>query len=88
MKLIILVSYNWGANEAKYTYDEAGQLIREDNQGLGKSWTWAYDLGGNILEKKEYAYTTGELGEAQDTIVYGYGNGQWRYTWQEGRDDR
>ena len=52
MKLIILVSYNWGANEAKYAYDEAGQLIREDNQGLGKSWTWAYDLGGYILEKR------------------------------------
>ena len=59
-----IISYKRGANEAKYAYDEAGQLIRKDNQGLGKSWTWAYDLGGYILEKKEDAYTTGELGES------------------------
>ena len=58
-------------------YDEAGQLVREDNQGLGKSWTWSYDAGGNIREKKEYAYTTGTLGTALKTVTYGYGNAQW-----------
>ena len=32
----------------------------------------AYDNGGNILSKTEYAYTTGTLGAALDTITYGY----------------
>ena len=39
----------------------ANQLIREDNQTGGYSKTWTYDQGGNILERKEYAYTTGSL---------------------------
>ena len=29
-------------------------------------------FGGNILNKKEYAYTTGTLGTPTDTIVYTY----------------
>ncbi len=34
--------------------------------------------GGNILSKKEYAYTTGTLGTVQDTISYGYGDSAWK----------
>ena len=44
----------------------------------GKTWVWAYDDAGNILSKKEYAYTTGTLGSATSTITYGYGNTEWR----------
>ena len=33
---------------------------------------YEYDGGGNIVSKKEYAYTTGELGEVQRTVTYGY----------------
>lgn len=33
---------------------------------------YTYDNGGNILSKTEYAYTTGTLGAALDTITYGY----------------
>ena len=66
-----------GDKTTSYTYDSAGQLIREDNQAQGKSWTWVYDNAGNILSKKEYAYTTGTLGTATDTVSYVYDTGSW-----------
>ena len=58
-------------------YDSANQLIRENNQKLGKTWTWTYDNAGNILSKSEYAYTTGELGTPIDTVTYTYGDADW-----------
>lgn len=58
----------------KYTYDTLNRLIREDNPTLGKSYVYAYDSGGNITSKKEYAYTTGTLGSATKTSTYTYGN--------------
>lgn len=36
-----------------------------------------YDRGGNIISKSRYAYTTGVLGTALETIVYGYGDYNW-----------
>ena len=57
---------------AKYTYDEANQLIREDNAELAFSRTYTYDVGGNIVQKKTYAYTTGTLGTVLDTVNYTY----------------
>ena len=72
-----ITSIKLNNNTTKYTYDSANQLIREDNQAEGKSWVWTYDDAGNILSKREYAYTTGTLGTAQSTIYYGYGNAQW-----------
>ena len=38
---------------------------------------WTYDNAGNILSRKEYAYTTGSLGTATDTVNYTYGNSEW-----------
>ena len=52
-------------------------MIRENNQKAGKTWIWTYDDAGNILTKKEYAYTTGTLGSVVDTITYTYGNANW-----------
>ena len=55
-----------------------GQLIRVNDQtdttsgNTGTTWTFEYDRGGNILNKKRYAYTTGTLGSALQTISYGY----------------
>ena len=46
--------------------------MRENNQTAGKTWTYAYDDGGNIQSKTEYAYTTGTLGAAVRTVNYGY----------------
>jgi len=53
------------------------QLLRENNQAANKTWVWTYDNAGNIQSKSEYAYTTGELGEAVDTVSYGYTDENW-----------
>ncbi len=66
-----------GFSQSRYVYDSANQLIREDNQGIGKSWTWSYDDAGNILTRTEYAYTTGTLGTPLDTVTYAYGDSSW-----------
>ena len=59
-------------DSAKYTYDLLDRLTREDNERLGKSFAYTYDLGGNITSRKEYAYTTGTLGSALKTANYVY----------------
>ncbi len=67
-----ITSVTANGSTTTYTYDNLGQLTRENNQAAGKTWTWTYDTAGNILSKSEYAYTTGSLGTALDTITYGY----------------
>jgi len=67
-----------GILKVTYTYDDLCQLVREDNAYENKSFTWTYDAGGNILSKKEYAYTTGTLGTATDTVTYTYGDSDWK----------
>ena len=65
------------ANSAEYrsyAYDNLNQLIRENNTSNGKTTVFAYDELGNITSKKEYAYTTGDLGAVNKTILYGYSN--------------
>ena len=37
-----------------------------------------YDLGGNITSKVRYAYTTGTLGTALETIPYSYTDSNWK----------
>ena len=37
-----------------------------------------YDRGGNILSKVKYAYTTGTVGTALETIPYSYGDSNWK----------
>ena len=66
-----------GQSTTTYAYDSFDQLVRENNQAAGKTWTYAYDDGGNIQSKTEYAYTTGSLGAAVRTIPYGYGDASW-----------
>ncbi len=66
-----------------YEYDALGQLIRVNDPtdtrgGTGTTWAFEYDRGGNILNKKRYAYTTGELGVVQQTISYAYDS-----TWKD-----
>ena len=62
----------------KYYYDSLDQLIREDNKKLNKTITYTYDTGGNLLHKKEYAYTESNLGEETGTINYSYENTNWK----------
>ena len=61
-----------GTVQQNYAYDENSQLVREDNRDINKSIVYSYDGYGNILNKKEYAFTTGELGAVTDTITYSY----------------
>ena len=66
-----------------YAYDALGQLIRVNDEtdttsgATGTTWTYEYDRGGNIISKSRYAFTTGALGTALETIVYGYGDYNW-----------
>lgn len=59
-----------------YVYDTLNQLVRENNQESGKTYTYTY-VNGNITERKEYAYTTGELGEVLDTKTWSYTDNTW-----------
>ena len=60
-----------------YEYDALNQLVRENDQKNNVTYTYEY-LNGNILSKKQYAYTTGALGEVVNTINYGYGDNVWK----------
>ena len=73
-----IASITYGVKTTSYVYDTKGQLTRENNEAAGKTWTYSYDAGGNILTKKEYAYTTGTLGTATSTKTYTYGNSTWK----------
>ena len=44
----------------------------------GTTWVYNYDRGGNILSKSRYAYTTGTVGTALETIPYTYGDSNWK----------
>ena len=58
----------------RYFYDDADQLIREDNYATG-TYTYSYDQGGNISSKSEYGYTLDEItGTALKTTNYVYDN--------------
>ncbi len=60
-----------------YEYDSLNQLVRENNQQIGKTYTYAY-VNGNVTEKKEYAYTTGELpAQPQNTYTWAYTDSTW-----------
>ena len=48
-------------------YNEANQIIREDNRRLNETYAYEYDAGGNILCKKIYEYTT--VGLQEETVV-------------------
>ena len=76
---ITSITYSDG-KKISYEYDSINQLVRENNQPIGKTYTYTYDTAGNILEKKVYDYSTvatHQLGTPIDTIVYVYGNGDW-----------
>ena len=64
----------------KYYYDALNQLIREDDKDRNLSITYEYDEGGNILNKKIYAYTTESTlpEEAVEIATYTYGNTEWK----------
>ena len=73
-----VTSITKGSASASYTYDALNQLTRVNDGFTNKTTTYAYDNAGNLLEKKEYAYTTGALGTPTDTVTYAYDS-----TWKD-----
>ena len=73
-----VTSITKGSASASYTYDSLNQLTRVNDGFTNKTTTYTYDNAGNILERKEYAYTTGELGAPTDTVSYTYDS-----TWKD-----
>lgn len=67
-----------GSVRQSYVYDANSQLTRENNLDTNKTIIYTYDNGGNITNRKEYAYTTGTVGTATDTISYAYDS-----TWKD-----
>ena len=64
-----------------YTYDSLNQLVRHDSVTQNKTIVYTYDAGGNILNRKEYAYTTDADLSAltpETTVVYTYGDTSWK----------
>ena len=73
-----IISEKRGDLTTTYAYDALGQLIRVNDPHLNQTWVYNYDRGGNILSKVRYAYTTGTLGTALETIPYAYGDSNWK----------
>lgn len=71
-----IVSISDGTYTTTYVYDNLNQLVRSNDEKAGKTFTYAY-TNGNITEKKEYAYTTGDLGAVVDTTTWSYGDSTW-----------
>ena len=76
-------SFTNASEKYSYVYDSANQLVRENlYYGSGNSSnatiTYEYDIWGNLLNKKIYAYTVGTLGTAQETVPYSYTNSAWK----------
>ena len=70
---ITKITLSTGA-EYRYVYDDIGQLIREDNSTLNRTYVYSYDDAGNILSKKTYALTAAGVDPAPlySTCSYGY----------------
>ena len=73
-----IVSEKRGNLTTTYAYDALGQLIRVNDPHENATWVYSYDRGGNITSKTKYAYTTGTLGTAVETIPYTYGDSNWK----------
>lgn len=65
-----------GKLSVRYFYDTLNRLVREDNKQFSKTWLYSYDNNGNILNKREFAFTlkaTELLDESKSTdTVYAY----------------
>lgn len=82
------ISYEYDANgnithisgeaDENYTYDSQNRLIRMDHQYMGITETYDYDDRGNILSRKRYDYTTGDINyQPIEIINYGYTDATW-----------
>lgn len=65
--------------QVSYVYDGYNQLIRENNKCSNKTYSYAYDNGGNITTVKIYPYTVNQIQENNCIEInqYGYQNSEW-----------
>ena len=63
--------------KCRYTYDDLGQLIREDNMAKGASYRYYYDLAGNITKRETYDFSITGLGDVKKTETLGYNDSSW-----------
>ena len=63
-----------------YHYDSLNRLIREDNELLDETTTYAFDIGGNITTRTMYPYTeaANTPNAATNTVNYAYSNASWK----------
>ena len=66
------------AHFGKKCHDAPTQLIRVNDPHENATWVYNYDRGGNIISKVKYAYSTGTVGTALETIPYAYGDANWK----------
>jgi RHS repeat-associated protein len=68
-----------GTLKLSYEYDDALQLVRENNVYANATYVYEYDLYGNITAKKTYAYTAPgtAVSGTYTTITYTYGDANW-----------
>ena len=72
-----ILSVSDGTNTTSYEYDSQNQLIRENNQALGKTWRYNYDDGGNLISRLGYDYTTGDVGSVTAPDLFSYTDSEW-----------
>ena len=62
-----------GQSTTTYAYDSFDQLVRENNQAAGKTWTYAYDDGGKRITKtvNGTAYNYHYLGDQLVELTWG-----------------
>ena len=67
-------TYSSGTNSYfnSYVYDSFGQLIRENNQALDKTFIYSYNESGDISLVQSYPYTTGDVSGTPTTVDYTY----------------
>jgi RHS repeat-associated protein len=64
---------------SRFSYDRRNQLIREDSHLQGKTFAYGYDLGGNLVRVREYAYTTADtLPSSPDKTITGTFSSTWK----------
>lgn len=67
--------------DRRFFYDEANQLIREDNRAAAFSAVFTYNTGGNLVSRSYYPFTLGEITEdmtPDSTTTYSYNHAIWK----------
>ncbi len=64
--------------QTSYVYDELNQLVRENHFVLGYSRTYQYDTAGNLLCRRKYPVTGGNVVTVLSTDTYRYAQTGWK----------